>query len=146
VFFCPSNDSQNIDKMWISPIRTTGYIWTNTRPSGSGPDLTGLREKPSLQYHDHFTIKSRPSETELAADWLISDTSTPKTWTNINVPSHPASPYSTSHMKGTTPSGANVACFDGHVEWRAFNPANPAKATAIQQTGANAPYFWIPNP
>jgi prepilin-type processing-associated H-X9-DG protein len=121
-----------------------GYISTMDRPEM--PPLTGLRAMPKLQYHTKMSIVQNANTTELLLDWIISDKppapeAAVTTWTGITAPPRPGI-YDTSHLSGKIPAGANVLTFDGHVEWRPFNPAN---ATPIPQT-PGGPTFWIPNP
>ena len=93
-----------------------------------------------------MSVSSYAATSELAVDWIISDQpQAPEThavsWTGITAPGRPGV-YDTSHIRGKTPTGANVLAFDGSVSWRPFDPA---KATPVLQT-PGGPTFWIPNP
>jgi prepilin-type processing-associated H-X9-DG protein len=144
VFYCPSNRGQDLATLWggpAAPYRITGYVWTNERPGM--PNLAGLRPNPPLEYHEKFAWTRQTSESELAADWIISDTNQAKgaRWNGITAAGRPGT-YDTSHMSGNMPAGANCLMFDGHYEWRRFNPAT---ATAVPQ-GAGGPSFWFAGP
>jgi len=140
--YCPANTHQDPAVLWGGPAAAycvTGYVWTNDRPGM--PPLAGLRPAPVLEYHQKFSISRGASEAELAVDWIISDkpAAAGAAWTGITAPGRPGI-YDTSHLAGKTPAGGNDLMFDGHVEWRPFNPAN---ATAVPQTPGGLS-FWFP--
>jgi prepilin-type processing-associated H-X9-DG protein len=143
VSYCPANARQTPAVLWggpAAPYRVTGYVWTNERPGM--PPLTGLRVNPPLGYHKKsYVIGVRSFETELALDWIISDTPgvSGATWTGITAAGRPGI-YDTSHLAGKRPDGGNILMLDGHVEWREFDPT---KATAVPQT-PGGPSFWFP--
>lgn len=146
-FYCPANADQDVSTLWgFSPFTITGYAWTSDRsslPDNKMPPLDGLRKAPPLMYHQTMTKEPDQSRTELAWDWIISPTTAGATWGGVTDPGRPGV-YATSDMKGQMPAGANVLCFDTHVEWRPFVKGN---ATPIPQGGgAGAPVFWLPNP
>jgi hypothetical protein len=143
-FYCPANAHQDPAVLWggpAAPYRVTGYVWTIER--AGKPPLAGLRTMPPLQYHRKMSISQYSATAELLLDWIISDKpETPgASWTGITAPGRPGI-YDTSHIRGKTPTGANVLAFDGSVSWRPFDPA---KSTPVPQT-PGGPTFWIPNP
>jgi len=149
-FYCPDNTTQDHPTLesW-NAITITGYIFFNNRgkDATSMPQIFPKRppEAPALQYHDQLMATENPTDTELAADWIISnsDDSAKATFTKIDRPGSPPLQFSTSHLNGKKPSGANILAFDCHVAWRPFTPA---KATPIKQPGPSPAYFWLPNP
>jgi prepilin-type processing-associated H-X9-DG protein len=146
--YCPASTNQDQATLWGGPTATyriTGYVWTNER--AGMPPLVGIRtphaptDPPDIDYHDKFAIARKASQTELALDWVISDKPDAATasWTGFTATGR-SGIYDTSHMNRNTPGGANVLAFDGHVEWRPFDPA---KATPVPQS-PTGPVFWIP--
>jgi hypothetical protein len=125
-FLCPANTRQSTTVVWsdpTAPYQVMGYVFPEPPPK--------------------LTVSRNASTTELALDWIISDkpTAAGASWTGITAAGRPGI-YDTNHVKGNTPTGANVLAFDGSVTWRSFNPAN---ATPIPQV-PGGPTFWIPKP
>lgn len=147
ILYCPQNENQNPEAIikW-GDISVWGYAATNDR----GPDAKSMptdfpKRNPPLAYHAKFSATANPSQQELAFDWIITDHPDKADFSKpITRNGKPNLTFTTSHLNGKTPAGANILAFDGHVEWRSFNANN---GVAIKQSGgANPPYFWLPNP
>ena len=161
IFYCPSNLIQNADFMWLQwaaapPLgtkdehrRSLGYNYLTRRgknqsppgAAGDGPTLTapGLASRaPTLIWLDHIINVPRASQTEIAIDEILSDSVGGNFLNPVS-----ANVNTTSHQAGKNPSGGNVLCCDGHVEWRKFNITN---AVCISTGDGNNCRQWVPNP
>jgi len=161
----------NIDNYWTgfgsSNLRVTGYnLYTdrqNLNADGShsqnggenglirngkvgGPTGTARVQPPFLPW-TKYSLTPFPSQTELLSDYINSgSTIAPTVWVYqqaINAPAGGGGRTSTSHMSGAVPAGENVACFDGHVEWRPWS-ADPTKYIYMFQANNLAAFLVNP--
>jgi prepilin-type N-terminal cleavage/methylation domain-containing protein len=132
LFYCPSNTSQNVDGLWtFSGFRVMGYAYFNERSPFVGTiNFNPVRNGNVLRYMRKL---SGQGPMEFAFDAIIQDGGS-GSFTSIK--GGFAVPHTTSHLKGSDPSGQNVAGVDAHVEWR---PWVRAKATQAQ----GSPIFWL---
>ncbi len=148
LFYCPQNDDQDPKVLanWNPGISVWGYAFFNDR----GPDAKGMPQNfpprvSPIGYVNILKAAVAPSDQILGLDWIISRA--PEALSvgsgDVSRPGPPTIEYSTSHMRGKLPAGANVLCADSHTEFRRFDPAN---AAAIKQPGSVFAYFWIPDP
>ena len=161
IFFCPSNLDQNADFMWLQwaaapPVgtkdehrRSLGYNYLSRRgknqsppnAAGDGPTLSApgqTTRSPQVLWLDHVINVARASQTELAFDEILSDSS----GTNFTNPVS-ANINTTSHKAGAIAAGGNVLCCDGHVEFRKFFKN---LAVCVSTGDGNDCRQWIPSP
>jgi len=110
-----------------------------------GPTGTARVQPPFLPW-TKYSNTPFPSQSELLSDQINSaNTLAPTVWVYqpapIDAPRGGGGRTSTSHMSGAVPAGMNVACFDGHVEWRTWT-ADPNKYIYINQA-ANLASFVV---
>ncbi len=146
IFYCPQDTHQDPNQLsnW-NGIIVTGYVFLNDR----GPDAKNMPQNfppqiPPVNYISTLNLGAGPADQILGVDWIVSNSRVPAkvNSSSIRRPGSPITTYSTSHVTGDSPSGANVLSVDGSVQWRKFNPA---KAGAIKQPGSASAYFWIPS-
>ena len=132
--YCPTNDRQNVERLWdFQPgdlgYTVTGYFFMIRRPTAGLPQMqtTGSAAYKRKKYLETITDKdlreayrNGPAETELAADATLSTTTDRKTATFTNVIGGWTEPHWTNHFKGNKAVGGNILFLDGHVTWRAF--------------------------
>lgn len=147
LFFCPKNNDQNMPAMLTGggSYVVTGYVWFKDRGvegDGTATLRADRNDAPTVEHEEQFKKGAMGARQEMIADWIVSDTvATTKRWTGMTFTGRPGV-YSTSHMAPSKPEGANVLCFDGHVEWRPFDER---KAAALPQ-GKGGVVFWVPAP
>jgi len=165
LFYCPSNPAQNADGLWnfaLPGYRVLGYDYMGKRAGtfATSMKLVGTagnasaRRVPPLGYYSRFQSceSGMPGRTDLMLDTILSNNKNfPVVYTGQNFTSIQggyAVPHTTSHMdRGGKPQGANVLSFDGHVEWRPFNPTTTFVAgTGTADPPAGGPFFWFPAP
>jgi prepilin-type N-terminal cleavage/methylation domain-containing protein/prepilin-type processing-associated H-X9-DG protein len=134
--YCPTNDRQNVDRLWDYVGGDTGYTVAGYFFMMKRPDmdpiiqmrnfLTGPGEIPmakkwleTLQDKDQLAYRSSPSDIELAADATLSDAPN-RDASFTNVRGGWPEPHWSNHFKKTKPTGGNVLFLDGHVTWRTF--------------------------
>jgi hypothetical protein len=149
IFYCPANRDQDSAVLLNSgaDFLVTGYAWFTDRGAGSG-GMAALKVErkgaPAVEYEGKFAGATMAGRREMVMDWIVSDTAAgAKKWTGMTFAGRPGV-YSTSHWVSSQPwpAGGNVLCFDGHVEWRAFDER---KAAALPQ-GKGGVVFWVPAP
>jgi len=118
-------------------VSTWGYVWFNKRgTSGAALPAAFPARTPPLQYLSTLNVKSRASNTVLAADVVVTDSlAAPYNYS----PKTATIPFGTSHAPSSV-FYANVLYVDGHVSAVRFEAA---KATPIPQPGGGI--FWIPD-
>ena len=134
--YCPTNDRQNVDRLWDfvpgdTGFTVAGYYFMMKRPSAMTTvqmrnQLTGPGEIPmvkrwleTFQDKDPLAYRNSPSDIELAADATISDAPS-RTAKFTDVRGGWAEPHWSNHFKKTLPTGGNILFLDGHVSWRGF--------------------------
>lgn len=170
IFYCPNNTDQNVERYWQftgpNGFSVIGYLYMGDRkPDGMADNAAmkligtagnaNARRNPPLGFYKRFQATPRGGQTDLALDSIISNTrNSPPLYTNKNFSevigdtTPGATPHRTNHMDKAKPTGANVLCFDGHVEWRPFNPSTTyvAGVGTSPATTTGKPQFWFPAP
>jgi prepilin-type N-terminal cleavage/methylation domain-containing protein len=135
LFYCSSNPGQNDNVMFAfrSGFTVLGYGYLNDRnqtggwKTDAGGDATSplrlatLRAIPStrsphVEFQNKMGATKNASSAEFAFDVIIG--SAGSNWTQSG---DAGFLHQTSHMNGKSPAGQNVACMDGHVEWRPYS-------------------------
>jgi prepilin-type N-terminal cleavage/methylation domain-containing protein len=126
VFFDPANSTFNVDPVWDfglalanGPFRITGYIWLLPGAGANAGGAGGLTEERFWRTNILGSPQQRPSETEVCADIVAADATSPSPYGHFVVGGLPPSVIQrTSHLDGTRPAGGNDLYLDGHVRWR----------------------------
>jgi len=164
LFYCPSNATQNDDFLWNLPpvtYRCIGYNYMGKRNGGGFPPSMNnvsiadpsktVRRVPPLGFYNKFqSVETKmPARTDLMLDSTISNTKFPIVY-NTNFTDYYSGVFhhSTSHVdRGNKPMGGNTLSFDGHVDWRPFNPNTTfVNGVANSDPADVRPYFWFPAP
>jgi prepilin-type N-terminal cleavage/methylation domain-containing protein/prepilin-type processing-associated H-X9-DG protein len=157
--YCPSNVGMNVNDRWnysspgnndvlptdpsyASNYGSIGYLLFTKRADGGYPDLatnagTNLRRNPPIEYKTQALRSTYPAAAELLTDWVTSTTAINPTKFS-GVISSGGRDTSTAHMNGKTPSGANVAYMDGHVEMVKWGDMKKYNLSVSNVT------YWIP--
>ena len=141
--YCPSNLRMNQDYLWdFNQVnRALGYFMNIARVDASGrvrwPTLRPVRRLDPPGYQPQTTTSNDMDPTQV----LMSDAILSNNGSNfINVRSDTIlGHHESAHIEGEeVPAGSNVACVDGHVEWREFN-----RIGVRYGTGGSIPYhYW----
>jgi len=167
LFYCPSNPAQNSDYWWKfngSPFSVLGYAYLGDRRPDSLPsnlamagasNIAGTAKRlPPLGFYKRMQATPMAGRTDLFLDSILSKTKTTTLNRNfvamqeagIGDLNAQAPPHDSSHLdRGNKPQGANVLCFDGHVEWRPLN-LNTSFVAGVGASITGAPFFWFPAP
>lgn len=110
LFYCPSNQEQNADRLWNwSWYTVTGYFWlfqqNNNQPPLIGDDVDFARRYNA----------DNPDEVELITDATIAQTGD-----FTAVKGGWEKPHRTNHLSGRDPVGGNIFFRDGSGRWRHF--------------------------
>lgn len=147
IMFCPSSfaskdarDETVLNYFWnlnsAAPYTTegqyksTGYYWMIKRNDAKHTSKPAMNPNPArprvLVAKTTSTFTNLNTATaEITTDITMS-TGASRTSSFKNIPSSAPTSilpngYTTSHIKGSTPSGGNILFQDNHVEWRKFN-------------------------
>ncbi|HEY4417256.1 MAG TPA: DUF1559 domain-containing protein [Verrucomicrobiae bacterium] len=166
VFYCPGGYTaiQNSTNWWnySGGCRTTPYEWMLSRsgtvgssfggcafatapnnPFGSptaAPPVRGFVNKLGTPFPGS---QESVSDAELVTDYVISqgNGTLSDAFTHVISLATPplANGYSSNHMRGNQPGGANILFMDAHVDWRQFR----AMHVPAWVTWSNGRYFWF---
>jgi prepilin-type N-terminal cleavage/methylation domain-containing protein len=112
LLYCPANPDMDDDKHWnfyqyySFPIRVLGYVFL----------LNGCTDVPEDMWRRNILGDGSrsPAETEYVLDAVGSQDDDYRHIEGLWVDR-------TSHIRGDTPEGGNIAFEDGHAQWRGFN-------------------------
>jgi len=163
VFYCPGGYTaiQALDTWWnySGGVRTTPYEWmisrngTTTYGQSAGCTIAnpkGFLNKMGQPYVNPATptVLPSPTDTEMVSDYVISAGNGSLSDQFQGVPSAAKTStgaallpqgYTSNHMRGKLPAGANILFMDAHVGWRQFHDMN----TPAWVTWNSGRYFWF---
>jgi type II secretory pathway pseudopilin PulG len=146
--YCPSTTDQNQDNEWnygLPKFRVIGYVFAtygSDKESAAPVASTNVVAKTSSVLIGAFGRRLPSTEMFFIADPNLSTGTAPNyNFRNITGgaynPSGSLITYNPPHPKGSQPLGGNVACVDGHAEFRIF------KIMTIRTTSSGSnPNFW----
>lgn len=137
LLYCPSAPQQDADEHWeFSPnFAVVTYLLTLEGTPRLAETNTNqkLQVRPIQVRREEYTPS--PSERELAVDTVISDGTNKDRSNFTEIFGGSSIAHRTSHLDSSgRPSGGNIVYFDGHVDWRKFEPM------VIRTLGL--PAFW----
>jgi prepilin-type N-terminal cleavage/methylation domain-containing protein len=139
IFYCPGGyvSVQDLDVWWNykNGVRESSYAWFISRDGTQNYPSKFLLPTGITTPKGWLTRLTKPfsgadsvSTAELVADTVVS-AEDDKRWGSAAVPSTSGiiPGYNSNHLTGRSsmPSGGNVLCLDGHVEWRRFRDMKP---------------------
>jgi len=172
MFYCPSNATHQKyndmfwefnNKTWNGKVFTTAtgfivsgyeYVLDLEANAGSRPDIRAYPQDSGKKIWLKTIQEKNPAYRELVIDSTMGTTSNPNTRYGRNFVQCHGGIYSqhgveerSSHLKGDRdPLGGNIGFLDGHMEWRAFDPAMaffPPGSRVVTARYGDAPgFFW----
>ena len=134
VFYCPLAPDANQPSFWNYTgglYRVAGYYFLNNRKNTTLQALV-----PPKYAKTTTTGQGNMDDGELVLDVVMDKIGTPNSFSDIVLGG--GGGFTTSHMKGKTPDGSNIAFIDGHVDFRPF------KKMAIRYTSTKAGAGYVP--